>query len=197
MNKAEKVLLALARLCRETKAAVSYEDLVVAAFEAFPEDFALRGYPQYPDASDVHKPIYKQLRPQGLVLVSNKTFRITEAGAHRAAELESHLSVGGGSSAEEAGSRLSRAEEAVVQRQLRSAAKDLVVAGREKELIDTDCQRFYGFAPWSTKKEAQGRRAEFIATLAILKQTSPELARVLDKTDAALFERFSYLFEED
>ena len=41
-----------------TTKSLKYEDIVVKAFERFPDEFALRGYPQFPDASDIHKPLY-------------------------------------------------------------------------------------------------------------------------------------------
>src|SRR5947207_12305284 len=63
----------------------SYEDIVVSAFEHFPTEFAMRGYPQYPDSSDVHVPLYKELKSAGYVVgAPNKRFRLTAAGFERA-----------------------------------------------------------------------------------------------------------------
>ncbi len=196
MTKAEKVLVVLARLCEGRDSAVPYEDLVVAAFEAFPRDFCLRGYPQYPDASDIHKPVYNHLRPKGFVRVANKTFRITAAGRARADEIE-RANNGADTPVEAKPKRLTRSQSAAVQRYRRSAAVELVEAGRQDELIDTDCQRFYGFAAWSTPKEAMGLRADFLATLSAVKDINKDLAEILRRTDEALFSRFSSIFGDE
>ena len=70
-----------------TSRALRYEDIVVKAFEMFPEDFALRGYPRYPDSSDIHKPLYGPLKRAGHVLAGNKQFRLTQKGLDRARQL--------------------------------------------------------------------------------------------------------------
>ena len=50
------------RLAHGHTSALKYEDIVVKAFELYPEEFALRGYSQYPDSSDIHKPLYGPLK---------------------------------------------------------------------------------------------------------------------------------------
>src|SRR5207302_4435863 len=76
-----KVLLAMAKAAGWTTGRVPYEDLVIAAWSEFPEAFSLRNHREYPDASDVHKPIYQTLKPAGYVLpLGNKNFRLTAEG---------------------------------------------------------------------------------------------------------------------
>ncbi len=62
----EKILVAMYALTDGETRMLSYEDIVVKAFELFPDEFALRGYPNFPDASDIHKPLYGPLRRAGL-----------------------------------------------------------------------------------------------------------------------------------
>ena len=57
LSRPEKILSVMFTLAKGEPKALQYEDIVVAAFQRFPEDFQLRGYPQYPDSSDI------QLRP--------------------------------------------------------------------------------------------------------------------------------------
>ena len=42
----EKILVAMYRLAHGRTSPLKYEDIVVKAFELFPEEFALRGYSQ-------------------------------------------------------------------------------------------------------------------------------------------------------
>ena len=120
MNKAELILLVLYRLAGRDNKSISYEDLVVGAFEAYPEKFGLRGYAQYPDASDIHKQIYSTLKPKGFVRVAQKTFQLTEAGRQRAKELGAE-----GGRRSSVPRRLTRAETQLVQNCLRSSAVEL------------------------------------------------------------------------
>src|ERR1043166_4572614 len=73
----EKILVAMHRLSSGTTKMLKYEDIVVEAFKVFPDEFALRGYSQYPDSSDVHKPLYGILKRNGLVRAAHKTFGLT------------------------------------------------------------------------------------------------------------------------
>lgn len=189
MNRSEKVLLTLYRLSQDSDRSIQYEDLVVAAYKAFPEDFSLRGYPEYPDASDIHKPIYNYLKPRGLVRVANKNFKLTEAGRRTAQSLIQ------ASTATER-HRLTRHQEMAVERHLRSAAVMLVDKGELDQLIDTDCQRFYGFAPWTKPKEASALREELLDLLDALKFINADKAGLLLRADLALYGRFRHLFEE-
>ncbi len=57
VSRPEKIILAMCNLSKGTTSPCRYEDIVVKAFEMFPKDFQLRGHPQYPDSSDIHKPL--------------------------------------------------------------------------------------------------------------------------------------------
>jgi hypothetical protein len=187
MNHADKILVALFELSRERTHAISYEDLVVAAYKLYPDDFSLRGYPQYPDASDIHKPIYNHLRPQGLVRVSQKTFVLTDAGKAKA-----ELLLSPDASQNNAG-RLSRSESQAKGRYLASDAARLVRDESSDDLIDTDSQRFYGFAAWSKPRDAAARREEFLTLLAKLREIGDESTELLNAVDQALSTKFGYL----
>src|SRR5438105_4357540 len=87
LQRPEKIIVAMNLLSEGTMKSLRYEDIVVKAFELFPEEFALRGYPKYPDSSDIHKPLYGPLKRSGYVLANNKQFRLTQKGLERAKEL--------------------------------------------------------------------------------------------------------------
>src|SRR6266849_2638100 len=86
LSKPQKILAVMFDLCEGEPRALQYEDIVVAAFERYPEDFQLRGYPQYPDSSDVHKPLY-EMKQHGLLRSANKTFELTARGLEVASRL--------------------------------------------------------------------------------------------------------------
>src|SRR5690242_7249731 len=86
-DRPEKILIAMYELASNGAGFLKYEDIVVRAFEMFPEEFALRGYPQYPDSSDIHKPLYGALKKNGWVRSSNKAFGLTPLGIERAERL--------------------------------------------------------------------------------------------------------------
>ena len=83
LSRADKILMVLYEMGGESRKPLRYEDIVVSVFKKYPQDFQLRGYPQYPDSSDlVHKPLY-DFRKNGLLEANNKVFVLTERGIYR------------------------------------------------------------------------------------------------------------------
>ena len=91
--------------------------------------------------------------------------------------------------------RPTRRQAQAIDRYMRSAAVKLVAGGEEDELIDVDCQRFYGFAAWTKPREAKALREEFRSVLAIAWSVDARKSKILQRTDTALYTRFQYLFE--
>src|SRR5213593_3820815 len=121
LSKPQKILAVMFDLCEGEPKALQYEDIVVAAFKQYPDDFQLRGYPQYPDSSDIHKPLYDMKR-QGLIRSANKTFQLT----HRGLEVASQLMHADAQEKD----RLTKQEENEINRILNSAAFRLFQEGR-------------------------------------------------------------------
>jgi len=81
----EKVLLAMYRASGANEESMPYADIVVQAWIDYPETFALDGYPEYPDASDIHKKLYGYLKTNEFVeSTGNKWFRLTGKGIEQA-----------------------------------------------------------------------------------------------------------------
>lgn len=136
-------------LCEgETKALV-YEDIVVAAFKKYPEDFQLRGYPEYPDSSDVHKPLYDDMKKKGLIRAANKTFELTPRGFEVARQL---LHSDGNDK-----DRLTKQEEQEISRIMKSAAFRLFQEGRGDSTLDTDLYEYLGVTVRTSKGDFRGR----------------------------------------
>ncbi len=138
----EKILVAMLDLGGGGTKALKYEDIVVRAFDLYPDEFALRGYPQYPDSSDIHKPLYGPLKKDGFVRAGNKTFALTARGVEAARQ----LSAAAGGDAREAardGNRMTRDIKAEVDRMMASPATKLFANGDHSRILDTD---FFNFA---------------------------------------------------
>ena len=128
--------------------AVMYEDIVVGAFKRYPEDFQLRGYPQYPDSSDVHKPLY-EMKQQGLLRSANKTFELTARGLEVASRLVH--------SDHENRDRLTKPEEGEIHRIVNSAAFKLFQEGRKESILDTDFYEYLGVTVRTSRANCLGR----------------------------------------
>lgn len=147
------ILVALLDAARGTTSLCAYEDLVVRAWELFPQEFGLRGYvDQYPDSSDLHKPLYGPLKREGLVRVRNKKFGLTERGLAVAKELRAPTD-------EDArgGARVRRDQRLEIERLMKKSALRLVQQEKASELLDSDLYDFYGVTVRTKPADFQGR----------------------------------------
>jgi hypothetical protein len=130
----EKILQAIYEISGHTTRACAYEDIVVQAWKMWPEEFGLRGYvSEYPDSSDLHKPLYGPMKRDGLVRSANKKFSLTPAGLDVAERLRGSGVAGRG--------RLTRQQRDEV---LRIASQKLVgLINDGEEPLDTDLYDFY------------------------------------------------------
>ncbi len=88
LNQGEMVLLAMFRISNATQEPIPYAEIVLQAWRDYPETFSLRGHPEHPDASDIHKRLYGPLKTAELVeSLGNKVFRLTEKGVEQASLL--------------------------------------------------------------------------------------------------------------
>lgn len=149
IQRPDKILIAMYRLSDGTTKSLKYEDIVVKAFELFPEEFALRGYPQYPDASDIHKPLYGPLKRGGHVLSANKMFRLTTKGLTYAERL---TGVSGGKA-----ERIDRANSKELERLAESDAFRLFREGQKEQILDTDFFSYLGTTVRTPKNDFIGR----------------------------------------
>jgi hypothetical protein len=79
-NKGDKILLVLFDLSEGLKKILKFEDVVVALFKKFPNDFHLKGYKEYPDSGDSIKRRLYTFRDSGLLNVNNMLFSLTDKG---------------------------------------------------------------------------------------------------------------------
>jgi len=148
LSKPQKILAVMYELCQGDATALQYEDIVVAAFKRYPEDFQLRGYPQYPDSSDVHKPLY-EMKQQGLLRSANKTFELTPRGLEVASRLVH--------SERENKDRLTKLEQSEINRIVNSAAFKLFQEGSKESILDTDFYEYLGVTVRTSRANCLGR----------------------------------------
>jgi hypothetical protein len=149
------ILVALSDVAGGTTRLCAYEDVVVCAWRLFPQEFGLRGYvDQYPDSSDLHKPLYGPLKRDGYVRVQNKKFGLTEAGLAVAEQLRQPAKTGGSSTG-----RVRRDQLVEIERLGKKPAVGLVQAEGSEELLDTDLYDFYGVTVRTKPADFAGRIA--------------------------------------
>ena len=180
----EKLLLTAYALGEEGRGSFSAEDLVVRAWQEFPDTFGLAGYrnpeagASYPDSNRVFAEIMgsKPIRKRGfLAKVGEKMYQLTEAGREEARMLTKRK--------EEPGiSKISLSRE--LQNRLRALlackAADKYRNGRLEDITFHDACNFWRISPRSSAIEMQGR----LANLKMVLETSRDAIR----NGAATFE---------
>lgn len=192
MERPQKILLTMLELSDATTKPLKYEDIVVGAFKRFPDEFALRGYPEYPDSSDIHKPLYGPLKRAGLVRSGNKTFALTPRGVEEAKSLSTRKVVVG------KGDRLTRDMQIEIDRMLASAAFALAAQGKPHRILDTDFYAFLGCSVRTGRNDFLGRLqvcVEAIEKAQQLGKPTPELARELSDLWKQMHETFAGLIK--
>jgi hypothetical protein len=154
-SRPEKILLAVYELSSHKTLPCKYEDIVVKAFEMFPEEFQLRGYPKYPDSSDIHKPLYGQLKRLGLIRSANKYFSLTEKGLSMATELSAVVFKK--SKTDSKIDRLTRDMAAEIERVRNCQAFQFFVAREPDKILDTDFYYYLGVTVRTGKNDFLGR----------------------------------------
>lgn len=159
----DKLLIAAMRLERAGKRPFSAEDLVVAAWEAFPDAFGLSGYGgDHPDSNRVFVEIMgsKPIRAQGyLQKVGAKRYELTEAG-RRKAEGADPLGTSPAVKAD-----MARETSRELQRLLTARAIQKLRDGRADAITFYDACSFWGISPRSSRSDVDARLANLDATL--------------------------------
>lgn len=171
----DKILAAMHELSQGSTKPLKYEDIVVTAWKKFPQDFSLRGY-EYPDSSDIHKPLYGPLKSKGFIRTANKFFSLTE---HGLAYIESVLQkLGSSKTTKTQAERLGRGEQAEIEKLLQSDAFKLYESGEKDKILDSDIYAFYGVTVRTGKNEFIGRITVVTSAVDNARRISPNDTRM-------------------
>ncbi|SRR5581483_402140 len=190
----EMVLLSFARAAGWSTKKVPYEELVLQAWRDYPHAFSLRNHPDHPDASDIHKRLYANLKAEGqIVSLGNKIFRLTDKGVGAAQALQAALD---GVAAPGTGERLGREEQMFLSQAARSRVFQAWKAGAGDDLIDYDAGVFFGFTTGTPPAERKRRVELAMGALAKARDLGEENASELHALGAFLAERFADLLKD-
>jgi len=155
---AEKLLVAAVRLSGEGTDPFTAEDLVVAAWQQFPDTFGLQGYAdKYPDSNRVLTNIMgstKGLAGSGLIeRVGEKTYRLTSAGLAAAGALT-------GGTDDQQRAALDRRLMSEMARLAESRAFTKLQGGRRETITERDALNFLGLSARSDGSRARARLSD-------------------------------------
>lgn len=188
-GRARKIMEALYALSPTGPQLVTYEDIVVKAWELHPDDFGLRGYSdRYPDSSDIHVPLYKELKSNGLVATGpsrQKKFKLTQTGWDLA-----HTLFKGDSIRSSVSGRLGRASAEEVQHLKRATATSLYLAGAADDVLDSDFFSFYRTSVRAGPREFESRLMQTRSAIEEALATHDAGAEQLRQVDEFLREKF-------
>jgi len=179
LSKKDKVLITLLRMSRGKRTTLKYEDIIVNLFKTYPQDFHLRGYPEYPDTSNQ---AFYSLRKDGLIQVRNKFVALTEKGVITAKQIireKSRLP-------QKSSQKLSRDIIGEIDRIKNTDAFHLFVTDKREQIVDTD---FFAYLGTTVRTERTDFRAR-------LKTVQDVIEAITTKNEyKAIIDLHNYLFE--
>jgi len=174
LSVSDKLLIASFKLEQKGKVPFSAEDLVVAAWENFPDTFGLRGYRdndgklRYPDSNRVFAEIMgsKPIRKKGyLMKVGTKTYKLTESGIEYAKFLHKQVDKPAPEKA-----AFPREIEAQLKLLFASRAVRKMKENRESDITFFDACNFWKISPGSSSIEFQVRLENFNNMVSIVRK---------------------------
>lgn len=154
-TKAEKLLVAAAKLFERAHREFTIEDLVVGAHRLFPDDFSLKGYREFPDSNAV----FTQMMGKSAALITRgwlektgtKRFRLTPKGLNDFGQMD----LGDGSNTGKAS--LHRAQDEAMGRLLTSDAFGLFKERKQEQITFNQFCRFVGLSARDEWQKVQGK----------------------------------------
>lgn len=196
ISQAKMVLLSIYRASKSLGNRIPFEDLVIQAWQDFPDYFSLRNHPEHPDSYRVYNRIYTTLiTERWLVSLRKQVYRLTERGLELAIELESRKTSKDQEPISKA-IKFTRDEEEFLQHAIKSRALITWKQNKKESLIDYDARTFFQFSTGTPIRERK-RKMENAqdAIKKALKINLPD-AVLLNELCLYLIKRFSSLFEE-
>ncbi len=123
-------------LCEGKSIPLNFEDIVVAVFKRYPNEFHLRGYTKYPDAVGINISLYGHLKKYGYVTSGNKRFQLTKLGLNLANKNKGNL--------KSESIKFDRDLEYEINRIMKLDAFDLFIKNEDNKILDSDFYNYVG-----------------------------------------------------
>jgi hypothetical protein len=143
----------------------------------------MKGYPEYPDASDSSQRSLYAEKEKGHVFVTNKVFSLTQSGIDHTKEILERNKTGSIENSEP--QRFSRTTDSEVARIKRLEGFGLFVSGKELEITENDVYRYLGVTPRTSDSSVRGRLATIKQVITELQNTGsdPLLEKIVAYND--------------
>jgi len=182
LSNREKLLCVIYEMLSGKQGTLKYEDISVKAFTRYPNEFQLRGYPNYPDTEHTSKRIY-DLRKEGLIQVRNKYVTLTEKGITYAKQI-----IKTQSKPQKLHYKLSRDILSEIDRIKNTDAFQLFVTDKRDQIVDTDFFAYLGTTVRTERTDFKARIKTIEDVIETIK-TKEEYKLIVDLHNY-LFERF-------
>jgi hypothetical protein len=154
LSRGEKILITLYELSGKSTKSIRYEDIVVSVFKKYPDDFHLKGYPEYPESGDlVHKPLY-DYKKKGLLLAGKKMFALTDKGIVAIEQLINNLS---GLTVVVNSEKFTRDIDQEIARISKTSGFNLFISDEQDQIVDTDYFEYLGTTVRATRSSFSAR----------------------------------------
>lgn len=184
ISKRDKLLIVIYEMSSGKQNTLKYEDIFVKAFKKYPDEFHLRGYPEYPDTGDsTQRPLYS-LRKDGLIQVRSKFVTLTEKGITIAKQIIKAQS----SFPSKPSQKLTRDIMSEIDRIKNTDAFQLFATDKRDQIVDTD---FFAYLGTTVRTERTDFRAR-IKTIEDVIETvkTNDTYKIIVDLHNYLFERF-------
>ena len=189
--KKEKILYTLFLMSEGKKIDLRYEDVLVRAYEYFPEDFHFKNYPQYPDTDTLRRELY-WLIPAGFVRISNRKCMLTDSGLEKGNDLMFLIK---GKKLEITSQQEIQVEKEVT-RILKLQGFQMFLQKKYNQIIDRDYYEFFNVSVRTRSVEIEGSFQHVKFLVEKIAMTNKSLAKKLKGYSQFLIDKFSNLFKD-
>lgn len=187
MSRKDKILITIYKMSKGKKKELFFDDVIVETFRAFPKDFCLPRYEEFPDSDVFRRELYFGLRPSGLIRIAKRKCILTGDGLERAAKL-SELTL-----PEKANNQALRKE---VGRILGLKGFQLFLMNQPDQVIDHDMYEFFGFSVRSRPLEMAERVSQVRSVIKKVVRLNSEKGTMISNYMKFLQDKFSDYFKE-